>query len=288
MLQSMTGFGRAEYNDENIFIEVEIKSLNSKNTDIRIKNGFLSAQNEMQIRNYITKNLIRGKFDIFFGLKMKNNRGKYSIDSEVFDKYYNQLHKISDKYNKEIEKNDFVPVIMQLPDIMQIEEFDLSLIWEKIYNTFIQATNKLMEFRKQEGQATAEALKTYLKSISENLSRIPHYEDQRIFSIKNKIIKAFDDANINADKERLEAELIFYLEKYDIQEEKIRLANHINYFVQTMDESNSGKKLGFISQEMGREINTLGSKAYHFDIQKIVVQMKDDLEKIKEQVLNIL
>lgn len=288
MLKSMTGFGRTEYDDEKINIEVEIKSLNSKTTDIRIRNGFLSAENEMQVRNYLTKNLFRGKIDVSFNLKIKNNKGKYSINSEVFEKYFEQLSQLTQNHGKKIDNIDYYTILMRLPDIVETEEFDVSEIWNKMFDVFKKAVENLNNFRIQEGKATADVLNLYINNIEKYLNKVPEYESQRIDTIREKINKAFDESKLKADNERFEAELIFYLEKYDIQEEKTRLANHLEYFKQTMQEELCGKKLGFISQEMGREINTLGSKANHFDIQKLVVQMKDELEKIKEQVLNIL
>lgn len=288
MLQSMTGFGRAEYNNDEISIEVEIKTLNSKTLDLRVRNGFLSAENELNIRNHIANKLFRGKVDVFIDLKIKNEKGKFSLNKDVFEKYYNQFSEISKLHGNNISDVDFYSIIMRLPEVVVSEEFDVSKIWENIYNTFIIATENTIEFRNQEGQATQNVLIEYLQNIKTNLSFVPNYEDERIQTMRDKMAKAFDENNVAVNSERLEAELIFYLEKYDLQEEKTRLANHLNYFEQTMKEEFCGKKLGFISQEMGREINTLGSKANHFEIQKLVVQMKDELEKIKEQILNIL
>ncbi len=288
MLQSMTGFGKANFEDENITIDVEIKSLNSKNFDLRLKNGFLSAENEMEIRQILYQKLTRGKIECFISLELKNIKGKYSINENIFEKYYNQLKKISKNYQNNLVNTDFLSIIMHLPEIMEANDFDINAEWNYIKNTVNEAAEKLVEFRKQEGAATANVLKTYIENIKKYLQKVPDFEMERIDLIRKKIENSFADTNLNIEKERLEAELIYYLEKYDIQEEKNRLSNHLKYFLETLNQENTGKKLGFITQEMGREINTLGSKANHFEIQKLVVMMKDELEKIKEQILNIL
>lgn len=288
MLKSMTGFGRAEYKNDNITLEVEIKSLNSKNSDIKIRNNFLSSQNEIQIHNFLKQKLVRGKIDLFLTLKKLDNNGKYEINEQVFENYYSQIQKIAQKHGTTADKTDFYSIIMRLPEITEAKEFDITDIWENIFDTIKKATTNLDEFRTQEGKATKDALQQYINNIDDKLLKVPSFENERIETMREKILKAFDENNVKVDNEKLESELIFYLEKYDINEEKVRLANHLKYFVQTMKEESSGKKLGFITQEIGREINTLGSKANHFEIQKLVVQMKDDLEKIKEQILNIL
>jgi uncharacterized protein (TIGR00255 family) len=284
----MTGFGKANFEDENITIDVEIKSLNSKNFDLRLKNGFLSAENEMEIRQILYQKLTRGKIECFISLELKNIKGKYSINENIFEKYYNQLKKISKNYQNNLVNTDFLSIIMHLPEIMEANDFDINAEWNYIKNTVNEAAEKLVEFRKQEGAATANVLKTYIENIKKYLQKVPDFEMERIDLIRKKIENSFADTNLNIEKERLEAELIYYLEKYDIQEEKNRLSNHLKYFLETLNQENTGKKLGFITQEMGREINTLGSKANHFEIQKLVVMMKDELEKIKEQILNIL
>ncbi len=287
-MQSMTGYGKSTYEDDNIRIEVELRSLNSKNADIRIKNGFLSAENELKIRKILSPKLVRGKIDCQITLEYKEDKAKYRINENVFDVHYKKSKEILSKYGKNIVDTDFYAVITHLPDVVEPERIDDQQYWDYIYKCVVEAAENLIEFRLQEGKATAEVLKKYLNNIAEKLSKVPDYEQERIEIMRTKLQNSFKEADIKIDKERFESEIIYYIEKYDINEEKSRLANHLKYFEETMCKEASGKKLGFISQEMGREINTLGSKANHFEIQKLVVMMKDELEKIKEQILNIL
>jgi len=287
-MQSMTGYGKSTFENDSLKIEVEIKSLNSKNTDIRIKNGFLSAENELKIRKLLSQTLVRGKIDCQINFEYKTNKAKHRINPQIFDIFYKQSENILQKYSKNIAETDFFRTIMQLPDVVEPEEIIDDKIWDYIYKCVSKSAENLTQFRIQEGKATAEVLKNYLQNISDNLSKVADYEQDRIKIIKERITNALKENELKIDKDRFEAELIYYLEKYDINEEKTRLSNHIKYFNETMCNNATGKKLGFIAQEMGREINTLGSKANHFEIQRLVVAMQDNLEKIKEQILNIL
>lgn len=284
----MTGFGEDTYEDDNIKINVSIKSLNSKNLDVKIKSNYTIDSDELMIKNLLGRKLKRGKIDCKISIEEKNEKAKYKINENVFLAYYEQLKNIGLGLNKDINKLDFYGTILRLPQTIEPIETEDNSYLELILKTTQKAIDNLINFRQQEGEATAEVLNQYLDKISDYLSKVPQYENERIETVKKRLVHALESAEIKVNNERFEAELIFYLEKYDIQEEKTRLKNHIKYFKQTMNEDFTGKKLGFIAQEMGREINTLGSKANHSEIQKLVVQMKDELEKIKEQVLNIL
>ena len=288
MLQSMTGFGKADLENDSLKIEVEIKSLNSKGFDLKIKFPNIPAEQEMKIRNILSKKLIRGKIDCNVKVEYKANQGKYQINEEIFDKYYRQFTGIAQKYGKFPEEVNTYDIIMSLPEIIESQDFETSEMWDLIIETIENATENLINFRKQEGEATKKDLLNNVNKINELLLKVPEFEQDRINNIKNKLKTALEENKLNINSERFESELIYYLEKFDINEEKIRLANHIKYFKETILEPNSGKKLNFIGQEMGREINTMGSKANHFEIQRLVVSMKDELERIKEQVLNIL
>jgi len=288
MLYSMTGYGENIYEDDDIKITVSLKSLNSKNLDIKIKSNYLIDNQEIAIKNLISKKMIRGKIDCNIFVEEKNEKSKYKINKNVFIDYYEQLKVIGDSIGKNNSECNLFQTIMSLPQTIEPRQTEAAQFIDIITKTTEAAIEKITEFRLQEGKATATVLNGYLNNISNLLQQVPQYEDERIQNVKRRLNQALESTELKIDKERFEAEIIFYLEKYDIQEEKTRLKNHIEYFKQTMDEDFSGKKLGFITQEMGREINTLGSKANHVEIQKLVVQMKDELEKIKEQILNIL
>jgi len=288
MIQSMTGFGKADFENENLKIEAEIKSLNSKLFDFKIKIPNLPAEHELGIRNILSKYLTRGKIDCSVKVELKNSKGRFKISEEVFDKYYNQLSELSLKYGKSINDVDFFRVLMPLPETIESYEPEMDEVWSYVYNTVEEAAKKLIEFRIQEGDATKTEFLVSIERIKKCLSEVQLYEQERIDTMRMKLKQTLEENQLNAESERFESEIIYYIEKFDVNEEKSRLANHLKYFTTTIEEEAAGKKLNFISQEMGREINTLGSKANHFEIQKLVVIMKDELEKIKEQVLNVL
>ncbi len=288
MLQSMTGYGKAIFENENQKIEIEIKSLNSKTLDLKIKYPNITGEQEMFIRNIISEKLNHGKIDCNINVICKNNKGKFKINENVFDKYYNQINKVLEKYDEFSDKNSIYQSLLLLPEIIESEEQETEDSWIQTEKTFNIAMEKIIKFRKQEGEAIAKSLLISLEKISFFLTEVPDYELERTDGLKQKLRKLFEENQLLIDSDRLESEMIYYIEKFDISEEKSRLANHLKYFKETMKEEFCGKKLSFISQEMGREINTLGSKANHFEIQRLVVLMKDELEKIKEQVLNIL
>ena len=284
----MTGFGKANLENDSIKIEVEIKSLNSKGFDLKIKFPNISAEQEMKMRKIISEKLFRGKIDCFVKVEYKQNQGNYQINEKIFDKYYSQFSGITKKYGKFPEEVNVFEILMKLPEVIENQKYESPEMWELIYETIEKATQNLIEFRNQEGKATEEDLLNNIEKINDNLLKIPEFEQERIEKLRNKLEKALEDNKLNVNSEKFESELVYYIEKFDINEEKIRLSNHLKYFKETIKEQKSGKKLNFISQEMGREINTLGSKAHHFEIQKFVVGMKDELEKIKEQILNIV
>jgi uncharacterized protein (TIGR00255 family) len=284
----MTGFGKAEFENNEIKIDVEIKSLNSKSLDLRIKLPNISAEKELIIRNYISKNLTHGKIDCTITIENKLLKGNYSINQEIFDKYYGEFDKVVYKYGKNMKDINFYPILMSLPEVVSSKEITMDKDWDNIYQTLEKATNNFLDFRKQEGKSIENDLVKCIDNIEFALKDVPKFEKERGETMRNKILSFFKEQNLAVDKDRLESEMIFYIEKFDINEEKIRLSNHLKYFIETLVENNVGKKLNFIAQEIGREINTMGSKANHFEIQKLVVKMKDELEKIKEQTLNIL
>jgi uncharacterized protein (TIGR00255 family) len=287
----MTGFGKAECVYQNRRIIVEIKSLNSKFLDVnsRIPNGY--KVKELEIRNMLSVQLNRGKVELNINVEEMGDASNYKINKELVKKYFVELKEMSDDSDNK-NFSDYLPVIMRLPDVLVSEKDDVSEEeWDLLKGAIKEALVKIEEFRVQEGKSLMEDLIGYNKKIQDLLTQVEPFEGQRITNLKEKIRKdIYEVANKDdVDKNRFEQELIYYLDKLDITEEKVRLLKHCSYFVETLNEKNSqGKKLGFISQEIGREINTLGSKANDANIQKIVVQMKDELEKTKEQLFNIL
>jgi len=288
----MTGFGIARYTDENIEVTVEVKSLNSKFLDLGIRTGRNYSDKEMEIRNAVSEQLVRGKISVNIDQQLvANSAMSVTYNKELFASYYNELKQLADSVN--VESGDVFKLALQSPDVTQskTEDQDLTGSWEIIKNVFLEALNNCDAFRIDEGSSLNEKLTGYIQAIREGLEQVLVLDPDRVKSIKTRITNNLSQfiEEEKIDKNRLEQELIFYIEKLDISEEKVRLTKHLDYFdeIMNLDESN-GKKLGFISQEIGREINTIGSKANDADIQKIVVGMKEELEKIKEQVLNVL
>ena len=291
MIRSMTGFGRAEISAPDKKVNLEIKCLNSKNADINVKMPFIYREKELEIRQIINDTLERGKIDVTIYFELREGVSPTSINQEVVKSYYSQLKNISDEL-KLSDNVNFLDVILRLPDTLRVEKTTLAITeWEDVKSALYKALSDVEHFRKQEGRSLQADLMMRIDNISAALEEVSAFEDLRIEKIRNKLTGQMQEIenSIKTDKNRLEQEMIYYLEKLDISEEKSRLKNHLVYFIKTLQtEESSGKKLGFISQEIGREINTLGSKASDFDIQKLVVGMKDELEKIKEQLLNIL
>lgn len=291
MIKSMTGFGKAECELKDRKVIIEIKSLNSKNLDIYAKIPGMYREKELEIRNIISKKLQRGKIEFVLYYEITDDNKATTINSGVVKNYIDQLKSVADDLNIETSEQ-LLQMAIQLPDTLnterdKIDEND----WKIIRQTIIDALDQLDEFRIQEGEYLKKDIEQRIKIIDDTKNEITPFEIARTEKIKEKLKvslnKSVDEQDY--DKNRFEQELIYYLEKLDITEEKVRMTNHCNYFLEMLDEPESnGKKLGFISQEIGREINTIGSKANDSDIQKRVVLMKDELEKIKEQMLNIL
>lgn len=292
MILSMTGYGKAETIVNEKKIHVEIKSLNSKNIDITTHIASLFLSKELEIRSYLTQRLIRGKIDFYLWSEDINTTQNTTFNETFIHSYIEQINKISAKENIPTPKDNWWEILSKLPNIVQqptVTEVTDDL-WLPVMETIKNAVDYLIEFRQQEGRAVQAKFEDKLNNIASYLKDISKYEGCRIEKIKQNILDGLKSLrNAEYDQNRLEQEMIYYIEKLDINEEKQRLANHLDYFTQTMNqEDNQGKKLGFISQEMGREINTLGSKSNQADMQNLVVKMKDELEQIKEQVLNVL
>jgi len=289
MLLSMTGFGKTTCEVGNKKLTIEIKSLNSKQLDLNSRVPANYRDREMEIRNILSNKLIRGKVDFTMYSEMGNTDALTEINTDVVKTYCKQLAQIAEELK--IGATDVLSIAMRLPDAMKTEHEEINdEDWKIISNAIEDAANQLIAFRKQEGIALANDIANRIYNIQNLLAKVPEYETARIDRIKERIRKDLNEfikaENINQD--RFEQEMIFYIEKLDITEEKVRLANHCKYFLDTMQQEAQGRQLGFIAQEMGREINTLGSKANDSELQKIVVCMKDELEKIKEQILNVL
>lgn len=290
MIKSMTGYGKAEQIYLTKRIVVEVKTLNSKQLDLLMKLPQELRPQELDFRNEVASVLQRGKIDVSISVTDTNVEQNTHIEKEVVASYLKQIKTISEEYGIP-QSADLAMLLFKMPGIFVTPEqsYDEPFV-EKVKETLHSALVMTDEFRKQEGVVLKEDLLKRKNLIMQYLEEVTPFENNRHENIKNKLIKNLTELTQSGkyDENRFEQELIFYLEKLDITEEKVRLAKHCSYFDETIDEDGAGKKLGFISQEMGREINTLGSKANDAEIQRIVVQMKDELEKIKEQLFNIL
>ncbi|MGQ8338198.1 YicC/YloC family endoribonuclease [Sunxiuqinia sp. A32] len=291
MIKSMTGYGKAEFETGNKKITLELKSLNSKQLDINSRIPALYREKDIVIRKVLSEKLVRGKMDFSLYIENLGIQSNSVINENIVTDYFNQLSRVQTNLGLPINE-EIMQSILRLPDAVKTvyEELD-EKEWHTIYNNFLKVVEAVDQFRVQEGIALEKDIRNNIAEIEQLLTQVEPFEKQRIENVKNKIqdsLKEFD-LNGNMDKNRFEQELIYYMEKLDINEEKVRLSNHCTYFMETLESDNSvGKKLGFIAQEIGREINTLGSKANESNIQRIVVQMKDALERIKEQMLNVL
>ena len=293
MIQSMTGYGKATAELPDKKINVEIKSLNSKAMDLSTRIAPAYREKEIEIRNEVSKVLERGKVDFSLWIEKKEGTDSATVNKELMKNYFYQLDEIC--IEQGIPKpapNEWLQLLLRMPDVMsktEIQELTKEE-WEMVRATVLEAIGHLVDFRKQEGAALEKKFREKIANIALLLEKITPYEKERVEKVKERIPDALEKTlNTDYDKNRLEQELIYYIEKLDVNEEKQRLTNHLKYFISTLESGNGqGKKLGFIAQEMGREINTLGSKSNHAEMQKIVVQMKDELEQIKEQVLNVM
>jgi len=291
MIKSMTGFGKAEATIESGKIYVEIRSLNGKTADIGIKTSLLPKDKEMEVRKMIAKELERGNIDLFMTYEPNTACAAKNINADVVLSYYRQIVEIGRKAGFEAGNDMVLNAILRMPDVVDMKSADIinDGNWPAVECAVREALAHLNEFREKEGAILYKDVTAKVAAILSNVDEVEKHEAERIEAHRTKILSRFEELQLGPDKERLEAEMIYYLEKLDINEEKVRLRQHCRYFMDTIDNDPfPGKKLGFIAQEMGREINTTGSKANNSEIQKIVVRMKDDLEKIKEQSLNIL
>ncbi|MBQ9100457.1 MAG: YicC family protein [Paludibacteraceae bacterium] len=290
MVLSMTGFGKTTCEVRNKKITVEIKSLNSKQLDLFSRLPNVYKEKDLELRNVVAQKLERGKIEFSIYSESLGGESTSQMNFPIIESYYKQITEMSQRLGIE-PPSDWFSLLLRLPESMKVEVQELDdEEWSVIRKSFDEAVDSLIEFRKKEGESLRAVFMEKLANIRELLSQVDPFEKERVEKIKQRIqeqLIALKD--IDYDKNRFEQEMIYYIEKLDVNEEKNRLRQHLSYFEETMDmEGASGKKMGFIAQEIGREINTLGSKSNHSEMQKIVVKMKDELEQIKEQVLNVL
>ncbi len=283
MIQSMTGYGKAEVQLENKKVTIEIRSLNSKNLDINARFPTLYKEKEMEVRKWLSGQLLRGKIDLVIFAETTGEETYTRINKGVVESYLEQLEGIR-------KEADILSIAMRLPDVLKTEREELDEEeWQKIEGGISEAIKQLNAFRSSEGNELKRDFEHRVAVLEEKLEEVISIDPERLDAVRTRLDKAIQDLKSDVDENRFEQELIYYLEKLDITEEKVRLNKHLSYFLYSLNEKDSnGKKLGFISQEMGREINTIGSKANFAPMQKVVVEMKDELEKIKEQLLNVL
>ena len=289
MLLSMTGFGRSTGQYQDKLITVDLKSLNSKFMDLRVRVPQNYRSKEVEIRKIITNVLTRGKIELNIDVKAENGAEAQTINHRLFKSYYDNIISLQQKIG--FDNGDILQTILRIPNVISQEESEINEEeWSVITSTLQQAITEFNKFRAQEGDAMEKDLVTQITEIESFLSEVNPHEKARVEKIKERLDKQLEEqfSNDKVDRNRFEQEIIYYLEKIDITEEKVRLAQHCKYFLEILgnDKADKGKKLAFISQEMGREINTLGAKAYSTELQKLVVGMKDNLEKIKEQLAN--
>jgi uncharacterized protein (TIGR00255 family) len=286
----MTGFGNSICVHKDTVISIDIRAINSKIFDLSQKIPSILKNKEQDIRIILSKMLERGKIDLNITIDQSQDILEYSIDKDKVKIYHRELKDLLSELDMQIKDTELLSAIMKIPNVITNHtEVIAPELWDKLEHSITTACELLSTNRQEEGQSMERDFMLRISLIQDYLQKIENYETVRIDAIKSRIHKQLSDLAQLYDENRLEQELIFYLEKLDITEEKVRLKKHCEYFIETVNEQTSnGKKLSFISQEIGREINTLGSKAYDVDIQKLVVQMKDELEKIKEQLSNVL
>lgn len=296
MMLSMTGYGKAELNLPQANFTIEVKSLNSKQMDANVKMSSIYREKEIGLRKLLSEKLVRGKVELSIWCEELDSKGRYTLNEEVAMGYHQQMeslrHELEESEPKKLDfYQDIMPNMVRLPDVfIKGEEAADENEWQKIEEGVRLAINNLVQFRADEGKKLEEDIRKRINIIAQLLEDIAPLAKQRIEKVKSSLQdKLAELESKNIDENRFEQELIYYLEKQDITEEQVRLSAHLNYFLETMNAgSPNGKKLGFIGQEIGREINTIGSKSSEAGMQKVVVQMKDELEKIKEQLLNVL
>ncbi len=291
MIKSMTGYGKSQCQLPDMSVSIEVKSLNGKTLDINLKVPGLFKSKEQEIRSLIGRHLCRGKTELSISVDSESNANMYALNRSLMDKYYEELKDFAARAGASVSDH-LIPAILRLPEVVQQEEQSLGdNEWETLMQGVIAALLQCDEHRLSEGAHLEKDLKLRIHNISVLLDALPALEKTRIESLRERLLKNLESLKDlpSPDPGRFEQEMLYYLEKLDLTEEVVRLRKHLAYFTDTMSETISGgKKLGFISQEIGREINTIGSKANDAEIQKVVVEMKDELEKIKEQLMNIL
>lgn len=286
MIQSMTGYGKAVAECSDKKITIEIRSLNSKSMDLNTRLPYLYKEKELDIRKYISEQLQRGKIDLSISTESTAANKTQQINGTIIKSYIHEFKNIV----PDATEAELLAIVMRLPEVLSFTSTEIDENeWNLAFDTLKLAIQDLIKFRIDEGKVLEVEFTNRVNNILALLEKVIPFENERITTLKERFQKNLEELNVEYDQNRFEQELIYYIEKLDITEEKVRLKNHCEYFLKTLnsDESN-GKKLGFITQEIGREINTLGSKSNHSEMQKVVVQMKDELEKMKEQLLNIL
>nr|WP_288833234.1 YicC/YloC family endoribonuclease [uncultured Flavobacterium sp.] len=286
MIQSMTGFGKATLQLPTKKITVEVKSLNSKGLDLNVRMPSLYREMELGLRTQIASTLERGKVDFSIYIESTAEQTSTKVNVPIVKAYINQLREVY----ADADETELMKMAVRMPDTMKVEREEIDENeWAQIKNVINESLNNILSFRKDEGQSLEKEFQLRIGNIRQYMNDALALDPERVQAIKDRLQTAIDELKVNVDENRFEQELIYYLEKLDITEEKVRLTNHLDYFLETINGTEAnGRKLGFITQEMGREINTMGSKSNHAQMQKLVVMMKDELEKIKEQVLNVL
>jgi uncharacterized protein (TIGR00255 family) len=282
----MTGFGKASLQLPTKKITVEIKSLNSKGLDLNTRMPSVFREMELGLRNQISQRLERGKVDFSLYVEVTGEETTSKINVPIIKGYINQMRAVIPT----ADETELMKMAVRMPDALKTERDEIDENeWKQIQTVIDEALENIANFRKDEGASLEKEFQLRIGNIYNLMNEAVSYDAERVETVKTRLRTALDELKVNVDENRFEQELIFYLEKYDITEEKVRLGNHLNYFLETLNGTEAnGRKLGFITQEMGREINTMGSKSNHTEMQKLVVMMKDELEKIKEQVLNVL
>ena len=286
MILSMTGFGKASLQLPTKKITVEVKSLNSKGLDLNVRMPSIYREMELGLRNQIAQKLERGKVDFSLFIEITGEETSSKINAPIVKGYIAQMKEILPN----ADETELMKMAVRMPDALKTERDEIDENeWKQIQTVIDEAVANMLNFRTSEGAALEKEFMQRIENIRNFMNQALELDPERIAAIKERLQTAIDELKVEVDSNRFEQELIYYLEKLDITEEKVRLGNHLDYFIQTLAGSEAnGRKLGFITQEMGREINTMGSKSNHAEMQKLVVMMKDELEKIKEQVLNVL
>ena len=286
MIQSMTGFGKASLQLPSKKITVEVKSLNSKGLDLNVRIPSLYREMELAVRTQVATALERGKIDVSVYIENTDEQTSTKVNVPIVKEYISQLRQVY----ADADETELMKMAIRMPDSLKTEREEIDESdWDSIQKVIDESLKNIQAFRVSEGASLEKEFLHRISNIMTTMNNTVALDHERIETVKTRLQTAIEDLKVTLDENRFEQELIFYLEKYDITEEKVRLENHLNYFIETMaGREANGRKLGFILQEMGREINTMGSKSNHAQMQKLVVQMKDELEKIKEQVLNVL